>query len=207
MPKNNNIEPSGYPDKEVAVIYEAIHPIVARSQSLTIDSPQSLTDATMLLSELNTYNDRLIEEREKVTVPLNEALKAERARWKPIETPILAAIDAIRSKMGDYKTITDKEAAAKAASITARVAPGKGNLSAQSAIKKLEEIEKAPDEITTDAGSVKFRKVPIVKVVKFDLIPLAYFDLNETRLLAALKLGHTVPGALLDEKQIPLNSR
>ena len=83
---------------------QKIEPLAARAIDCDITDAITMTDAAQFLSELNQQNDRIKAEKAKVVNPLNEALKEERARWKPAETILSGAISTIRSKIGIYQT-------------------------------------------------------------------------------------------------------
>src|SRR5574343_620943 len=89
---------------DLTIIQRGLSPIATQSTNLAIIDDASLKLGVEMLSRLNQYNDSMQAEKEKVTKPLNEALKAERARFKPLETLYNDAIATIRQKMTDYQT-------------------------------------------------------------------------------------------------------
>jgi hypothetical protein len=189
-------------------IYEKqINPITKKAEAIIIDDSRSMKDAVELLSTLNKKNDEITEEKEKVTKPLNEALKAERGRWKPFETILDGAIATLRSKISTYQTEQSRIAEAEAEKIAARTKEGKGNFSTETAIKKLQEIEKPEEAVSTDAGTVKFRTRPKLVIDDESLIPREYMIVVENMVIAALKAGTQVPGAHLEEVQTVVNYR
>lgn len=186
-------------------IQKEIDPIIQAATSLTIIDTSSLTDATRMLSQLNTYGDKITEEKEKVTKPLNQALKAERSRWKPIEETLSTAIDLIRSKLSDYQTeaITAQTQAENLAIEHLNANPEH----ISQALDSLSAIPSPESKITTEDGTLTFRPTPTLKVNDLSSIPEAYFDLNESRVLEDLKAGVIVPGAIIEIVQIPVNRR
>lgn len=188
-------------------IIKELVPLEEQAKQIEITSPETLAYAVSILSILNKLNDRITEEKERVTKPLNEALKAERSRWKPAETRNQTLIDAIRLKMTSYQTALVNSTKVQQESITARIAPGKGNLSLNTAIKKLESLPEVSKEVPTEEGLVQFREKQALKVNDISSIDDMYFDLNETRLLADLKAGKIVPGAEIEIIQVPVNYR
>lgn len=50
-----------------------------------ISDQNSLEAATKLLTELTVTLDNVTDDKEKLTKPLNESLKAIRAKYKPVE--------------------------------------------------------------------------------------------------------------------------
>jgi len=194
-------------DITITTIEQSIVPIAEQAQSLAITDDSSLKEAVSLLSQLNKYNDNITEEKEKVTKPLNEALKAERSRWKPLETIYQTAIDSIRSKMSIYQTELTAKRKADELAIAGRIGAGKGKLKPETAINKLSNLPTVEKEHATQEGLVQFRETPTLKINNIDVIPKEFFDLNETRLLKALKEGKEIPGAEVEIIQIPVNYR
>lgn len=194
--------------KELAPsIQKSIEPIVTTAASITIVSPQHMTDATELLSLVNKNIDRIEEEREKVTKPLNAALKAENARWKPMRTSLEEARDTIRSKMSLYQTKQKANADKEAAAIAARIKPGKGNLSPETGVQKIAELDSPSQEVTTDSGSVTFITVKHFEIIDFSKIPDSFKLPNERDIREAMKVNLPVPGVRYYETQEPRNSR
>jgi hypothetical protein len=191
--------------KIITTIEKELIPLVEDAATFQILSDTDLKEATIILSKLNRYNDQITEEREKVTKPLNEALKAERARWKPLELQNTTAIEAIRLAMSTYQTkrINDQKQAQEA--IAAKVASGK--LKPETAVKKLDAIATVDKTLSTDEGSITFHAISTLKVTDLTAIPGIYFTLDEAKLLKDLKAGITVTGAEIVIIQSPHNAR
>lgn len=184
-----------------------IQPIIKQAQAITISDKQSMEEATVVLSLINKKLDEITEDKEKLTKPLNTALKEIRDRYRPWETQLTAQKDIIRTAMGQYQLEATKRAELEAQEIADRIAPGKGNLSMETALERLAGIDTPDAKTTTDFGSVSFRKDKVLKVLDITKIPQEYFDLNESRLTKDLKAKITVPGATLEDKLTPVNSR
>ncbi len=194
-------------EQSLEIITNEVSPVVKDAQDVKIENAKDMERATFMLSRLNQMNDKVVEEREKVTVPLNQALKAERGRWKPIETILGGAIDHVRGVMGAYQTRMVNEQREEEARIAARVGEGKGKLKVETAIRQMDEVEKPAERVETNAGVVKFRTDKVLKIVDETLIPHEYYDLNEKRVLDALKEDKDVPGTVIEEIQVPINHR
>lgn len=189
-------------------IYEKqINPITKKAEELSVSDSNTMKEAVELLSTLNKKSDEITTEKERITKPLNEALKAERGRWKPFETILDSAISTLRSKISAYQTEQARIASEATDKIVSRVAPGKGNLSAETAIKKLQEIDHPEEAVSTDAGTVKFRTSKVLKITDETKIPRHYLIVNEKLLLEDLKKGVAVFGAKLEEVQTVVNYR
>lgn len=138
-------------------------PAIRAAESLRVTT-ETMPEATRLLSVLNRTNDALTESKELLTKPLNTALKEIRSRYKPLEADLAEAIDMVRGKMSQYQTQAKRESDAEAAKIAARVAPGRGNLSPETATKKIADITMPAKEVHSDEGVVKFKTVSKVEI-------------------------------------------
>lgn len=193
--------------KQLQTIEKQIAPIIDKAFEITIKSADDMKGASETLSQLNQFNDKITEEKEKVTKPLLEALNAERSRWKPLETVYKKAIDYLRGEMSEYQTAEIKRQRDEEAKIAARVGDGKGKIKIETAEKKFSEIERVDEKVATESGLVKFREDKVLKVIDLTKIPREYFELNESLLLKDLKAGKTVEGAELEVKMVPVNFR
>lgn len=177
------------------------------AHSLKIETPEGMRSATVFLSNLNKANDKVTAEKEKVTKPLNEALRAERNRWKPVETKLAEAIALVRGVMTKYQTESVKKQKEEEAKIAARVGEGKGHLTAETAVRKMEEIEAPEEVVATEAGSVQFRSVMKFEVMDITMLPKEFLLPNEVKIRENMKQGNTIPGVRYYEEQVPYNSR
>lgn len=189
-------------------IYEKeISPVVTTAETLKIEKAEDMVQATELLSTMNKFKDKITEEKEKVTKPLNEALKAERARWKPIESLYETGIALVRAKMSTFQTAEARRRKEEADKIAKRIGEGRGKLTLDTAARKMEEIKTAPSKVESDAGKISFRTDKKLKVVDENKIPKAYWILDERKALADLKSGKKVPGCEVEEIEVPVNFR
>lgn len=179
--------------------------IFEKAKSLEIANKTQMSSAVLLLSQCNKALDRLTEECEKITKPMNEALKEVRARYKPAKTLLSDTITSLRSKMSVYQTEQTKVQFEAEAKIAIKVAEGK--LSIETGVAKIEALGSTHDKINTDSGAVKFKAIEKLKITNADLIPRAYLLPDEKLILDDLKAGKEVPGAILEEIQIPINYR
>lgn len=193
--------------KEIKVIEKKVSVLVEQAQELVIVDNETLSQGVVLLSEMNKIVDRVTEEKEKVTKPLNEALKAERARWKPVENMYEEATVSLRAKMSTYQTELVRKQKEEEQKIAARIGEGKGKIKLDTAVRKMGEIEVAEKEVATDSGLVQFREVATLKITNEALIPREYLIINEKKLLEALKSGKTIEGCEIEIIQTPVNYR
>lgn len=181
--------------------------LTAVAEAIVIENSASMKEATELLSKVNKTLDGVKAEREKVTKPLNDALKAERARWKPVEDVLKPIVAGLREKMSAYQTALIKKQREEEEKIAARMKAGKGNLKAETAIRKMGEVDAPDAKVETDDGSVGFREKKVLKITDRNAIPKQYWVVDEDLLLADLKAGATVAGAEIDVEMVPVNKR
>ena len=113
------------------------------------------------------------------------------------------SIDLIRQKMSEYQTKALKQAELEKDKIIERMGEGRGKLSVNKAIEKLNDITNSSpvNSVATDNGSVSFRTDTILKITDIKKIPIDYYELNEAKLLRSLKAGTKVDGAELETVQ------
>lgn len=190
-------------------IKKEISPVIAQVENMSIACPADMFNATSILSQLNKFNDAMQEEKEKLTKPLNEAIKEVRARYKPTETLIIDAIASIKGKMGTYQQLALKVQQEAEMKIADRVS--RGTLKVDTAIRKLGEMDTVEDKVKTDDGAVSFRTIRKFEVM--DVVILAnfeggkYVEPNDTAIREAMKEGRELPGVRYYEEQSVVNKR
>lgn len=194
-------------DKEVAVIEQEVSPIVRKAEALVIEDAKGMEKAATMLTELNVANDKIEDEKEKIIAPAKLIVKTETARWKPLQTILEQGIDLVRGKMSKYQTEMVKRAREEEARIAARVGEGKGKLKVETAVSKIEEIDRAEKKVVVDEGSVTFKEQKILHILNTLEIPQKFWIVDEVAVLNALKSGETVPGAEIEIIQVPVNRR
>lgn len=194
-------------DKSLVPLKKKIATIAEQVDSFEIKSSKDLSQAVSILSELNRYSDSVKEKKELLTKPLNVALKAARAMFTPIEEVYEGAIEVLRSKMTKYQTAQVKAKQEAELAIASRVKEGKGNLTVDTAVKKISELKVVEKEIATDVGLVQFREVKRFEVIDMTLLPIEYHLSNDVLITKLMKEGKEVAGVRYYTEQIPINYR
>ena len=194
-------------NKQLVPLQKKINTLAEQAKNLTITSKEDMVKATTVLSNINKYVDSVKEQKETLTKPINVALKNIRSIFKPLEESYEEAIASIRLKMTSYQTKAIEDARAQENAITARVAPGKGNLSIDTAVKKISSIERPDKETSTDAGLVQFVETKRFEVIDLSSLPLQYHLPNEVEIRKAMKEGKELPGVRYWTEQVPRNFR
>jgi hypothetical protein len=190
--------------KEITISKE-VAPVITQAQKFNIVDKESMATAVDYLSKLNKENDKIIEEKEKITKPLNEALKVERARWAPVEKMLKTAIDIYRTKMSAYQTNLIQEQRKQEQKIADRLA--KGTIKQETAMRKMDELEVVDNKTTTDNGSILFRTDYVLEITSLKDIPLEYMEPKESVITRDLKAGKIIAGCKLKEVLTPVNRR
>lgn len=193
--------------KELAIIEKDIKPIIDRSGVITIKDDKTMAEASELRTTLKAFEKRVVADRESMTKPLKLVVKNITARFEPIETAIDTALSAVTYGMSNYQTMKQKESDDEAARIAARVAPGKGNLSVETAAKKIANIDTPAAVVSTASGSTKFRTDKKFEVLDVSKLPKEYIMPDEVAIRRAMISGTELPGVRYFSVQIPINSR
>lgn len=183
-----------------------IVPITTSAEKLVITSEKDMSIAAEHLSQINRYTDTLTEEKEKITKPLNTALKAARTLFGPLESKLKEAALALRAGVSEYQThLMNKKREAEQ-----KIADDLGSSKIKkvvTAVKRMQEVEAPPQSVETDSGSTKFRPSQRLKITDVAALPRLYLVPNEKLLLEALKAGTKIPGAEIEIIQVPINYR
>ncbi len=194
-------------NKKIITIEKEVIPLIKEANNLEIYTPKDMTQAVSILSELNKFSDKIEAEKSKITKPLNEALKAERARWKPLETRYDGAISLLRSRISTYQTKATQEARLAQEKIASRIGEGRGHIKLETALEKLNNIETPEEIVSTEQGSITFREVQKLNIIDESKIPREYLLPNEKKILDTLKGDTPVAGCEIILIQTPYNSR
>lgn len=193
--------------QELAPLKIKIQTVAEQVSAFTIIDPTTLKQGVEMLSKLNSYADSIKAKKELITKPLNEALKNARSMFKPLEEVYDEAVSSLRQKMTIYQTneVNARKEAEQA--IAARIAPGKGNLTLETAVNRMSALSSPDKEVATDAGLVQFRETKVLKIISKLLIPDEYWVIDEKKVFEDLKENKMVPGALIEIIQVPVNYR
>ena len=133
-----------------------------------------------------------------ITKPLNIALKAARELFAPVDAMFENADNIVGRKLLDYKRKIDADAAKQAAKIAADLESGKIK-KLETAERRIENLEQVQKTTHTSVGDVQFRKIKKVRITSLDLLPDAYWIVDEVKLRKDVLAGIVVPGAEMFE--------
>lgn len=154
-----------------------------------------LEQATVLLSDLNRKLDAITTEKEKVTKPLNEALKAERARFKPYEEQLSLAIQSIKDAMRYFLQVQEDT------KTKALLALQQGEATALDTVAII--ADNNAQGAKTEQGAVSFINVKAWKITDITKVPYEYLLTNDVKIREAMKQAQPIAGIeYYMEKQI-----
>ena len=191
--------------KDLSVVFEKEVSVYEKKANALVIDEASIESAVVLLSETNKVADKVKAEKEKITTPLNEALRVERARWKPIEDAVTNAVATIKSKLVAYQRVAEEARVAKEANLMARVE--KGTMRVDTAVAKMEALPDTNAPVTTASGLIQYRTVQKLVIEDINKIPREFLVVDEVKVKAALKAGNVVPGAKMVEEKVIANYR
>lgn len=180
--------------------------LVEKANEINLDRA-TLPEGVLLLSKLNQTLDSIELEEDTITAPAQAIIKRERERWAPYKKPLKSAIDALRAKMTQYQTLARKEEQEAKDAIAARVKEGRGNLTAETAMAKIDAVETPESKVSTEAGSLRFQTKPDFEVMDLSLVPIEYHLANEMEIRKAMKAGTQLQGVRYFTIEIPVNRR
>lgn len=191
------------------VIKKEVSTITEKVQALAIKSKEDMSSATELLSKVNIFLDGLTKEKERLTKPLNEALKEIRSRYKPTELVMEQAVADLKQKMSAYQMAELKRQKEEQDKIAQQLADGKIK-KIDTAIKKMANVEAPDEKVLTDEGSASFR--PIKKFEVVDIVMLANADKNavtsnDVYIRTEMKNGRELSGVRYYEELSVINKR
>lgn len=181
---------------------DVLAPLVTSAMTLTVTDKDSLATASNLRSGAKQYLKDLTEEKEKVTKLLNEALKAERARFKPLEDKVESIIAHLDKQMSAYQSKEMARIKAEEDAVVAKVETG--YIKPETAVAKLSAIK----TVDKTVGGTRFVTDYEVVVVNIREVPTEYVKIEVRTLVAkaALKVGVKIPGLALKEIQRPVST-
>lgn len=189
--------------KEVSII-EKLTPALMSINVPKIVDEKTMTNATEVLSQANKYLKDLVADKETMTKPINESLKAIRAKYKPLEIKLEGIIANIRASMTSYQTEQIRLQKIEEEKIAERVA--KGTLKAETGIKKMENLNKPVEKVNTESGKISFKEVEKFEVIDISKVPMEYHLVDETMIRNAMKINIHLEGVRYYTEQIPINN-
>lgn len=191
----------------VATIPKDVVTITTQALSLTIKGAGDMIEASAMRESLKKKLKEITAKKDEVLQPLLEATKAERSRWKPAEDKINQALEQIDGAMSKYQTAQRKIELAKEEAIANRIGEGKGKLSAEKAVAKLDDMKRVDNKVSSDAGATAFVTTPLCELEDVSKVPMEYHEVDMVRIRQLMKAGVKVAGIRYWTEERPRSSR
>lgn len=146
----------------VKVVEKKVENATSQVSEIAITDETSLTAGTEMLANVKKLAKFVTGEKEKITKPMNEALKAARALFAGPEKRLADAESTLKGKIIAYTNEVEKKRKEAEAKIAARVE--KGTMKAETALGKIADLEVEKKAVHTEAGSAK---ISVVRKVRF----------------------------------------
>jgi hypothetical protein len=192
---------------ELTITPRQVSPLQNYAEQIVIEDQTSLDDASDHLSRAKALLKQVVTYKESKTKPLNVTLALIRDETRPLEDALKQAITAISDKMTVFGTrqLIDRKATEDA--IAARVAPGRGNLSLDTASKRIEALPELANTAETASGSLQFVPHKTFKVMNVVLLAnhsAEYVEPNMVAIRKAMYAGiENLPGVLYTVEMRP----
>lgn len=175
--------------------------------SLEVTDQESLQEASTYLIGAKKELKFLKADMDTLLDPIKESMDLIKEKYDPRLRALKSVIDSITIKTTQYQTaITNARLEAEQA-IAQRIAPGKGNLSVDSAVKRIESLDVVDKKVSTDAGGMSFIAHPLCELEDITQLPLQYHLADMVAVRAEMKAGKKLPGIKYWTEQRPRNTR
>jgi hypothetical protein len=184
------------PKKEIVVLQKTAKDVSGQATLIQVNSQNTLIEANNILERVKEGKKYITEKKKTITDPLNQALKATRELFLPIEAMILFAENLLKGKILDYKQKIDKEVAEKKEEIAQKVESGE--IKFEAGAKKMEKQEEK-------ISNFKTRKIRQVEIIDEKKIPREYLMPNMIKIKEdMLEKGINVDGCQIVTKEIAI---
>lgn len=165
---------------------------------LVITDQASYDKAVEKIAQVKQYIKDVEKQRKTITDPLNQAMKATNALFKPVRDQLEATEKALAGAILDWRREQERLEAEKQAELEAKVESGEMDF--DEALDQASNTQQLDKTSTTKRGNVTIRTIKDIEVVDITKVPEEYFELNISRLRADA-LGNKAQG--VEPKEIP----
>src|SRR3990167_5347925 len=189
------------PKKELVKVKVRVGKMQSAVLALKIKDEKTLNEAVKILSGIKDVARQVKEKKEEITKPLNAALVAARAFFRPMEAQCEEAERQVKHDIVVYNAELEAARTLKEVELAARVEAG--TLKVETAAKKLENVPTAITHHEAEKGAITIRKVKKFRVVDISKLPLPYHLADETAIRRQMNAGVELPGVeYFEENQV-----
>lgn len=185
--------------KELAQVKDQLTALESKATEAKITTDEQYTEVVDYLGTIKNISKTLKAEKEKITNPANETLKAARAFFAPFEKRYTDAETILKSKLLDYKKRKDAEAAKKETQFADRVE--RGTMKMETAERKIGEIKRVENTTRGNVGEVQVRKIKKVRITDEAALPREYLKPDEVAIRRDALSGKQIPGVEVYEEE------
>jgi len=185
-------------NKEITIIKEKVNKALQISEEIIVQDENSLSGAIDFLKKIKLTDKIIKKQKEKITKPLNEALKNARNMFRPVEDNYLQAEKNVKQKILDYNLVEEKKREEQEKKLADRV--DKGTMKMETAVKKIEEMPKISNE--GKIGKISTRINERVVIADETKIPRKYLMPNERLIKKDALNGIKIEGVKIIEEKI-----
>jgi hypothetical protein len=170
------------------------------------DQPSLLEASTYLVGAKKAYK-AIKEDMDTLLAPFKEGIDGVKEKYDPRLKALKSLIEGLTDKTTDYQTKLVNERLASELAISERVKEGKGNLSADSAVKRIEALDVVEKKVETEVGGMQFVAYTMCALEDITKVPMKYHTVDMVEIRAVMKAGERLPGIKYWTEQRPKNSR
>ena len=184
--------------EDITIIKQKVSKALSLSEMLAINDAKGLAGAIDFLQKIKLTGKVIKNAKEKITKPLNAALKEARDLFRPAENDYLQAEKNVKQKILDYNIAEEKKREEQERKLAERVE--KGTLKMDTAVKKIEEMPGVSQQGKT--GKVSMRTIQKVVINNEAKLPRKYLIPNETLIRKDALAGVEIPGVEIVEEKL-----
>jgi TPP-dependent 2-oxoacid decarboxylase len=158
--------------KELVVVRADVGKLLKSADKLVIEDKVSMLTANELLVDVKRKSKILKQQKDKMTKPMNEALKAVRSLFKPVEDELGQITRILTDGIVTVKRRLDEEAR----QAEQKILEDKRITRVDTTMRKMSEIDTPDNQMFAEHGSSNFSEVKVLIIDDIKLIPIKYFE-------------------------------
>lgn len=179
--------------------------LITKASTLVVDSQESMIQAATLTGKLKDVKKATVAQEAELSDKLAKLdLTKEYEAKRVFRLKVEKAIKFVSDQVNKYQTLEARKTADAEAKLAARVE--KGTMKLDTAVRKMDELDKPIESLKTADGTISFKTIPKLDITDAGLIPRKYLVVDEVAVFAALKAGESIPGAQIIQVK-SLNNR
>lgn len=174
---------------------------------IAIFDNESLQKASTYLIQAKKLYKASKEDMDALIDPLKESIANIKEKYAPTQEALKSIIDDLTNKTVTYQTNLINAQREAEEAITARIGQGKGKLTLETAVKKLENLPQIDKNIATESGGMTFVEHQMCELEDITKLPMQYHLADMVAVRAQMKAGNKLPGIKYWTEQRPRNTR